>query len=115
MMIEQTAETYAWYVIYDEHTGFHEFDVNSFADVDQARVKTLLLLQGTQVSHRVDIPQGAQPIFFRRRRIEINLRSEQASDHTTTHCIGWKRGDEAVYLFAFDDGSTYLTTDLQAV
>lgn len=114
-MVERTAETYAWYAIYDEETGFHEFDVSSFADVDQARVKTLLLLQGTQVCHHVDIPQGATPVFFRRRSIEVNLVSEQTGNHTTVHCIGWKRGDEAVYLFAFDDGSTYLTTDLQAV
>lgn len=114
-MREQTAETYAWYVIYDDETGFHEFDVSSFAAVDPARVKTLMLLQGTEVRHRVEIPASAQAVFFRRRSIEINPLSQDTSDHTTTHCIGWKRGDEATYLFVFDDGSTLLSNDLQAV
>jgi hypothetical protein len=75
----------------------------------------LLPLQGMGSSHRVDVPAGATPIFFRRRSVEINPLQGETGNRTTTHCIGWKRGDEAVYLFVFDDGSTLLTNDLQAV
>lgn len=116
-MIEQVKDAYTWRAVYDEYSYHQETDENCFADVDQSRVKALFLLPlpGTEGDpQRMDIPEGASPVFFRRRSIEINLAtSEQA--RKTVHCIGWKRGDEASYLFVFDDGSTLLTDNLQAV
>ena len=109
-------ETYTWRAVYDEHSYHQENAENSFADVDHARVKTLLLipLQGG-ASHRVDIPSGATPVFFRRRSIEVNPLQGETQSRPTVHCIGWKHDEQAVYLFAFDSGNTLLTSDLQAV
>jgi hypothetical protein len=115
MMLEQAAETYAWYVIYRDQTGHHEFDLSCFADVDQEHVQTLMLLQATEIRHLVDVPEGAQPIFFRRRSIEINALTSEGTPRPTVHCIGWRQGDAAVYLFVFEDGSTLLSNDLQAI
>ncbi len=115
-MIERVLETYTWRVVYhDERGGIHENAANSFADVDQSRVKSLFLvpLRGGP-PHRVSIPKGAQPLFFRRRRIELNPNTDEQT-HKTVHCIGWKRDDEAVYLFVLDDNSTLLSDNLQAI
>jgi hypothetical protein len=116
-MIEQSQEEYTWYADYnDDRPGLHELNACNFAEVDQTHVKVLYLLplQGG-AAHRVDIPQDATPIFFRRRSVEINPMQGESSPRPTVHCIGWKRGDKAVYLFVLGDSSTLLTTDLQAV
>lgn len=111
-------ETYTWRAVYDDGSSFYQENAeNSFADVDLPRVTTLLLLSLTEPgdSQRMDIPQGATPVFFRRRQLTVNIADETATQKHVAHCIGWKRDDEAVYLFVFDDGSTLLTNDLQAV
>lgn len=109
-------EAFIWRAMYSDETVVCEEDVDKFADVDASRVASLFLLplQGG-AAHRVDIPQGATPVFFRRHPLEINVMQGSGTLHPTTHCIGWKRGDEGVYLFVFDDGSTFLTNELQAV
>lgn len=112
-------EAYTWSAVYDDDTAISEYDREEgrgFAEVDQTRVKTLLLFpQAGGDPYIMDIPEGAQPVFFRRRSIEINLVAGESSPRPTKHCIGWKRGDEATYLFILEDGSTSLTNDLQAV
>lgn len=112
-------DAYTWGVLYTDDTCMAEYDREEgrgFAEVDHARVKELLLLsvQG-EISHVMRVPQDATPVFFRRRSIAINLMQEESSQRPTVHCIGWKRGNETVYLFISDDGSTLLTNDLQAV
>src|SRR6266567_1449215 len=107
-MIEQAKDTYTWRAVYDdERTCITENVDNSFADVDQSHIMAVLLLplQGCS-SHRVDIPDGATSVFFRRRSIELNPNTDEQQARPTTHCIGWKRGEQAVYLFVFDDGNT---------
>lgn len=112
-------EAYTWGALYTDDTCIAEYDREEgrgFAEVDQARVKTLLLLSLQDgASHSVNIPQGATPVFFRRRSIEIDPLQGESTQRPTIHCIGWKKGDEAIYLFVFDDGSTLLTDNLQAV
>lgn len=119
MIQEQIRDVYTWGALYDDDACIGEYDRlegRSFVEVESARVKELLLLSLIGGStHSVKIPQGATPVFFRRRSLEINLVQEESTPRPTVHCIGWKRGDEAIYLFVFNDGSTLLTTDLQAV
>ena len=117
-MTGRVLEAYTWYVIdSDDCTSLQEDEENNFTCVDQTKIKAVLLLplQKLEVGHRVDIPKGAQAIFFRRRSIEINPLSGQESNRPTTHCIGWKNEESAVYLFVFQDGSTLLSNDLQAI
>jgi len=105
-------EAFTWCAIYNDGTTVSETSDNGFADVDQSRVKNLVLLPATEgiEPQHMDIPSGASPIFFRRRKILL-----QDGQRTTIHCIGWKRGDEAIYLFISDSGDTLLTDNLQAV
>lgn len=138
---DKTQDVYTWSVVYDDGSVINEYDRPEglgFAEVSLARVKQLRLsdkvarqsvhieedpqthsmnLIGTQhvMIHSVDIPPDALPIFFRRRPIGINLTTDQATRSKTKHCIGWKNEHSAVYLFVFDDGSSLLTDDLQAV
>lgn len=86
-------------------------DGRGFAEVDASQVKVLSLSS----AHHVMIPDGAEPVFFRRRVIAVNPNTDEQQTSTVAHCIGWKKSDDACYLFVFDNGSTILTTDLNAV
>ncbi len=111
-------EAYTWRAVYNDGLSIDETEENSFTDdVDKGKVASLFLTQPHCVMplHRVNVPDGCQSVFFRRRSIEINLMSDEENSRPTVHCIGWKRGDEGTYLFVFDDGSAFLTNDLQAV
>lgn len=106
-------DIYSWRVTYHDDTEITEDQAGGFANVDQARVKAVELRPGWGDDlHRVEVPDGAVPVFFRRRQIVVS--PEGLTPGSITHCIGWKRGDEAVYLFVQSDGSTLLTNDLQA-
>ncbi len=109
-------DIYTWCALYQDGTFIGEDDRpegRGFAEVDGTRVKQLKIESSvpTLRSHFVEIPAGAEAVFFRRRTIVLNERTERS----TVHCIGWKRGESGVYLFVTDDGSTLLTNDLQAV
>jgi hypothetical protein len=120
MMIEQVQDAYTWSVWCADGTVLCEYDRpegRGFAEVASLSVVGILLLplQGVSPSYRVDIPQGAQPVFFRRRSVTVSPLAGESEPRPTTHCIGWKKDEQAVYLFVFDGGSTLLTSDLQAV
>lgn len=133
MSNEQNKDKYTWEAVYKDDTAISEFDYpegRGFADVDKDRVKELYIVGETQElrGHVVLVPDGAQPVFFRRRYMAIKTSDRtirgvptlhnaiDASDLiATVHCIGWKRDDKAVYLFVFEDGSSMLSDDLQAV
>lgn len=112
-------DTYTWCAIYHDGTAISEFDRpegRGFAEVEQSRVKDLLLLpQEGGETYCMGIPLDAQPVFFRRRSIEINPLAGESRSRPTAHCIGWKSDETATYLFILPDGSTLLTDNLQAV
>lgn len=122
-MIEQAKDAYTWFVVCKDGTPIAEYDDTrpdgrGFAEVDGTQVKTLELLPCLpfdDVEHRVAVPDGATPVFFRRRTIELRLEDEQQTARPAIHCIGWKRDEQAVYLFVMADGSTLLSSDLQAI
>lgn len=120
-------DAYIWCATYHNDVQTPEYDHErpdgrGFAEVDNAQVKALELWpvllspenQQMIPPHRVNVPNGATPVFFRRRKIIMNPNTNQ-QDLVTTHCIGWKSDTDACYLFVFDDGSTMLSKDLQAV
>src|SRR5882672_1854735 len=101
MKIQNRVEdVYQWCVVYRNDVLLHEEDATQgFASVKQEQVKLLSLLSLAGVpSHHVAIPSCATPVFFRRRSIELNPNTNEEA-YKTVHCIGWKRGDEATYLF----------------
>lgn len=109
-------EYYTWQALYSDDSRLDEHDaVQGFASVDQERVAILSLLSNGVPVHSVTISGGAQAVFFRRKSLVLNLMDESAKQGQTIHCIGWKRGEEAAYLFVFANGTTLLTSDLQAV
>jgi hypothetical protein len=116
-VIERALEAYTWRAVYGERSYHQETAENCFADVDQSRVIALLLipLQEGGIAHMVSIPHGAQAVFFRRRRMAINPLSGDGHDQPTVHCIGWKSDESEAYLFVRLDGSTLLSSDLQAI
>ncbi len=110
-------ERYQWQVIYHDDSHIYEQDAtHGFLSIPQEGVKHVLIVSlDGQSAYRVDIPSQAQPIFFRRRQVALSLLDESSTPQPTIHCIGWKQAEQAVYLFVFEDGSTLLTSDLQAV
>ena len=117
---KKTQDIYTWSALCANGDVLCEYDRpegRGFAEVASLPLAGILLLplQGVVPSYRVDIPRGAQPVFFRRRSITLSPLAGEREPHPTVHCIGWKRGNEATYLFVLDDGSTLLTSDLQAV
>lgn len=110
-------DAYTWRAYYGPGQGYlDEFHaVAGFASVESGCTALSLQNQETEAEHVVEIPSGATPVFFRRRSITVNLVDESTESRQTMHCIGWKRDDNAVYLFIGEDGSTLLTDNLQAV
>lgn len=103
-------ERYSWQVTHEDGTTTSEYDRPDglgFAEVEKP-VKAVSLVADGAVTHCVHVSIGAEPVFFRRRRIVLNAENEQ---HSTIHCIGWR----GVYLFVFEDGHVLLSDDLQAV
>jgi hypothetical protein len=117
--IVQQRDIYTWQVRYEDDTFLPEYsdeqaEGRGFAEVEQARVRFVYLL-GQEKAYIVRIPEGATPVFFRRRSIQLFLAEGAIEGRGTVHCIGWKREESGVYLFVAEDGSTLLTDDLQAV
>lgn len=116
-----TKDAYTWRITYHDGRQVSEFDDErpdgrGFAEIDSLQVKRLRLLLPSGIpAHVVSIPDSATPVFFRRRTISINPNNDTASNRPVKHCIGWEKDEQAAYLFVFDDGSTLLTTDKQAV
>lgn len=127
-MINITTDAYIWRVTYHDDTQIPEFDEvrpygRGFAEVDSRQIKALelcpLLLSPVDQQmippHRVTVPSGATPVFFRRRSLEVNPVTNSVLGRRTTHCIGWHRDGVGCYLFVHEDGSSLLTDNLQAV
>lgn len=115
-MINIAKDAYMWRVTYQNGTQIPEYDESrpegrGFAEIDGSQIRIL----GLDPGHHVIIPECAMPVFFRRRRMELNPNNDEEENLSTTHCIGWKSEKSACYLFVFGDGSTLLTDDLQAV
>lgn len=115
-------DLYGWIVMYPDGIVVSEQDTQEglpFAAVAHTPVSSVALVQGSpqrKIRHMVQVPLGAAPIFFRRRRLILDPEVRMVSGGGTTHCIGWQRDTgEATYLFVFADGGTLLTDNLNAV
>lgn len=112
-------QAYLWQVTHSDNTVVCEYGDERdipFLDVIQKPVKKIELVLASpqrEIQHVVQIPDGATPIFFRRKSVMVN--AAVSGPKTLAHCIGWIQEGRAVYLFVFADGGTLLTSDLQAV
>ena len=120
--METTAakDAFTWHFTYHNGIQVPEFDQSrpdgrALADVDMSQVKQLDLDTSDMLGkHSVVIPDGANPVFLRRRPFVIDSNTGDQTK-TTIHCIGWKSEKSECYLFIFEDGSTLLTSDFNAV
>lgn len=115
-MQETQSDLYSWGAYYGDVETLQEAQASQgFASVDQSRITHIGLLLGENVEHVVSVPVGAEAVFFRRRSIEFSLTGQNNQQNAVIHCIGWRKAEQAVYLFVFGNGKTLLTDDLQAV
>lgn len=122
MIQYKTKDAYTWRIAYQDGGCLDEYDEirtdgRGWAEREAKPVQTVSLLWAAQATEAASItlPDGATPVFFRRRTLTINPNDDSIAPCQTVHCIGWKRGDKVCYLFVFDDGRTLLTDNLQAV
>lgn len=115
----QAKDAYQWRVTYQDGTTTDEYDElrsdgRGWAEREAKPVQAVTLTQDGVAAQSIPIPEGAEPVFFRRRFISLDPVTGEGG-RKTVHCIGWTHGEEAVYLFVNDNGSTLLTADFQAV
>jgi len=88
-----------WHVLYHDGTECNEEDTSGdvvrlrgWAEIDHAQVALLQIRQDDMVVASVLIPDGAIPVLFRRRTIEIRTDGETAQEQgrTTVSVIGWR-------------------------
>lgn len=107
-----------WIVIYRDGTTFMEVDdqgrVSSWAAAPHENVEELQFVNAAMRPFlRVLVPEGAEPVLFRRHRLELDPQAVEPL-HDVIPCVGWRKGREAKYCFAVD-GRIIETNDLQAV
>jgi hypothetical protein len=114
-------DLWTWCAIYKDGKVLYEYDEDGtehgFREVQPDQVESLCLLPSStdQKSYTVRVnPKKVTPVFFRRRSIHMRSDGEEAG-RSVIHCIGWEDKDKSSYLFVFEDGSTLLTDDLNAV
>ena len=117
-MIKRAKDRYHWRVVYRDGTHTDEYDETrkdgrGWSEREDKPIEVVRLVTSGH-THCVQVPTDAMPVFFRRRTLSIHSDIDEHTPLPAIHCIGWARGDEAVYLFVYDDNSTVLTTNLQA-
>lgn len=112
-----------WLVTYRDGRVFPEYGVDgharSWGDAPHEGVEELLFMDmqaGLLV--KVEVPEGAEPVLFRRHRIEVDPTSGGEIGHTMIPCVGWRKDGEEHYRFALAGeapGQWLETSDFQAV
>jgi hypothetical protein len=118
----QCRDLWSWMVVYRDGSAVYECQGESaphaaWKDVNDRLVAGLALIprQAGLQQVVVHVPEGAVPVLFRRRQIELNMASGEQTGRQTIHCLGWEGFHNASYVFIFQDGSTLLTSDRNAV
>lgn len=121
-MSSMIQDAYMWRVVYADGTLTDEFDAarpdgRGWHEREGKPVKDIWLAWThweDNAVHHVSLPEGAEPVFVRRRRIVTGPDGTECG-RETVHVIGWKQGERGAYLFIFADGSTLLSADFNAV
>ncbi len=112
-------EAFSWSVVLADGPMVSEEEAGSFAAVAHRPVRTIILdPHAGSPPVFVRVPEGARPIFFRRRKIVLDPAGEE-TDRRTITCAGYQTTEggrnRAVYLFVFEDGTLLLTDRHDAV
>jgi len=107
------ADAWSWVVAYRDGNFVAEATVGTWAAIDVAGVAFLDLCPSVAglSALRVEVPEGAEAVFTRRRHV---VALGPARRPWTLTIVGWRRGDRGAYLFVADDGHTLLTDDFFA-
>lgn len=99
----------------------HDGTAHGWADIDQSRLdKFVLYAQRDHLrTHVLQVSETSRPIFFRRRRIELNIATDETQGRSTVHVLGYQRtvrGVNVKFATGFhEDGSVTLTDDLDSL
>lgn len=103
-------EKWGWGVIYSDNSEFRQFDregkFHQFREIEQERVKMLVMYQLENMSKRIDMPvKGNVQLFHFYRHFCFNFGT--AEEHKTkVYVFGWKdreTGSEAYHYILPDD------------
>lgn len=118
-------DAWTWLVVYRDGSMLHECDGQNphaaYADIDIEQVDKMALipLRDGLPQLVVQIAPGMRPIFFRRRLIELQIADGDTVGSQTIHCLGYSTNGNGPrtehFTFVFDDGSTLLSNDRNAV
>lgn len=104
-------DVYTWHVEYVDGEILTEADAEALGGawdhVDNDRVRAIILMpvQSDRQPVIARLPDGATPIFFRRRTRTLETQEEQES----ITCLGWKTDHAASYLWVWDGGKVAMT------
>jgi hypothetical protein len=125
LSVPLSQDAYTWQVFYEDGAAVREHDEAEGVSWSEATRKTVSEIalcsasSGREIRHIVQVPEGAIPVFFRRRSLMIDPMATEGDGkyQATAHCIGWKREEtgEEVYQFILEHGASILTSDLQAI
>lgn len=126
-------DSFYWSVVYHDGKFLSEHDRNEcsqehpretghgWACVDRSGVANIRLhdpMTDSVVTFSA-VPIGGYPVFFRRRRHEIDLGSGTIGEVMTTHVFGWEQNVEGrmnrVLVAVRPDGTILLTTDSESI
>lgn len=102
--IEVSLERWVWGAVFDDDTELRQFDADgnwhSTLEIDQSRLKMFVMHRADDLERRIDIPfvPGMQLIHFYR-----NVRPHYDTAFHRVYVCGWKRGNDASYIFILPD------------
>jgi hypothetical protein len=124
----ECTDLWTWAVVYSDGVRFLECRGEgqrhaAYADIDLDRVQAMALLPMREGLSQYVVKMTSpdmRPVFFRRRYVEVNVGAESVVGRQTIHCLGYQFATPGGckvehYTFVFEDGSTLLTNDRQAV
>lgn len=119
--IEATVESWAWGVVYNDGTEFHQYDGNGvfhqIGEIKQEDVKLWVLYKVGPENKRIDIvlPKGAKLIHKYKRYVfnsaQLNGGDTSAEVKKTIHVFGYKLGKHSHFNFILPDDRIVQSTD----
>ena len=115
-------DAFCWVAHLDTGDAWAEFDADGcargWASIPPGcRVVAVELIAQRATHHdvRIAIPDGAEAVFFRRRRLTVRGSDGAIQPHGSTTVVGWKAETDGRYWGIDANGNTRVTSDLGAL